>query len=65
MPREEEKVAELASDVGTKIVGALDFSPTVQRAEEISKTVLEAFPESEMAGEYRELARRLLAVCGE
>lgn len=65
VPREEEKVAELASDVGTKIVGALDFSPTVQRAEEISKTVLEAFPESEMAGEYRELARHLLAACGE
>ncbi len=63
--REEEKVAELASDVGTKIVGALDFSPTVQRAEEISKTVLEAFPESGMAGEYRELARRLHAACGE
>ena len=37
---------------------------TVQQAEELGKTVVEAFPESEMAREYRRLAEDLLAECG-
>ncbi|MDO5115381.1 MAG: nitrogenase iron protein NifH [Synergistaceae bacterium] len=65
VPREDEKVAELAADVDSRLVGALNFSPFVQRAEELSQTVLEAFPDSPMAEEYRELARRVLAACGE
>ena len=65
VPREDEKVAELASDVGSKIVGSLNFSSVVQQAEELSRTVLEAFPESETAGEYRKLASGVLAACGE
>ena len=65
VPREDEKVAELASDVGAKIVGSLNFSHVVQQAEELSRTVLEAFPESEMAAEYRKLASSVLAACGE
>ncbi|MBQ9881659.1 MAG: AAA family ATPase [Synergistes sp.] len=65
VPREDEKVAELASDVGSKIVGSLNFSSVVQQAEELSRTVLEAFPESETAAEYRKLASGVLAACGE
>lgn len=65
VPREDEKVAELASDVGAKIVGSLNFSHVVQQAEELSRTVLEAFPESETAAEYRKLASSVLAACGE
>ena len=65
VPRELEKVQELAQDVGSKIVGSLNFSETVQRADEMRKTVLEAFPDSEMAGEYRKLAEQVLAACGE
>ena len=61
---EMEKVQELASDIESKIVGVLSRSETVQQAEEIGKTVVEAFPESEMAGEYRRLAEDLLAECG-
>lgn len=65
VPRELEKVQELAQDIGSKIVGSLNFSETVQRADEMRKTVLEAFPDSEMAGEYRKLAEQVLAACGE
>ena len=36
----------------------------MQDAEELGKTVLEAFPDSEMANEYRTLARQVLAACG-
>ena len=64
VPREEEKVAELAADVNSSVIGALPFSPLVQQAEELQQTVLEAFPESEMAEEYRRLARQVLAACG-
>ena len=65
VPREREKVEELAADMGSEIVGELPFSDIVQQAEEQQKTVLEAYPESEMAGFYRDLARRVLEACGE
>ncbi len=61
---EDTKVEELADDLHTGIVGCLSRSETVQEAEELQKTVLEAFPESEMAGEYRALAKAVLAVGG-
>ena len=64
VPNEDAKVAELASDINSRIVGTLSRSETVQRAEELNKTVIEAFPESEMAGEYRALADKLIEVCG-
>ena len=64
VPREEEKVAELAADIGSKIVGTLDFSRTVQEADELKKTVLEAFPDSEAAAMYRNLAKQVIEVCG-
>lgn len=58
---EEEKVAELADDLETKIVGSLNRSETVLDAEELGKTVIEAFPESEMAKEYEKLADAMMA----
>lgn len=61
---EEEKVAELAGDLHTAVVGALDRSETVQAAEALGKTVVEAFPESGMARQYRELASSVLRACG-
>ena len=60
---EEEKVRELAGDISSQIVGSLDFSETVQQAEELQKTVIEAFPESEMAAQYRALADAVLRAC--
>ncbi len=64
VPGEREKVEELARDIGSEIVGVLPFSETVQQAEERQKTVLEAFPDSEMAGCYRTIARQVLKACG-
>ena len=65
VPREEEKVQELAEDFHTDIVGTLSRSAFVLEAEEQGKTVLEAFPDSEMAREYRTLAAQILKACGE
>ena len=61
---EEEKVRELADDFHCPIVGTLSRSDTVQEAEELGKTVVEAFPDSAMAAEYRTLARAILECCG-
>ena len=61
---EEEKVRELADDFHCPIVGTLSRSDTVQEAEEQGKTVVEAFPDSAMAAEYRALARAILERCG-
>ena len=54
---------EFARDAGSRIVKILRRSSWVQRAEEQHKTVVEAFPESDMAQEYRELASRVLQIC--
>ena len=61
---EVEKVEELAQDINSQVIFALSRSDTVQEAEEVGKTVVEAFPDSAMAGEYRALAQKLLEVCG-
>ena len=61
---EEEKVQELAGDIHSSVIAALSRSDTVQEAEDLGKTVVEAFPDSAMASEYRALARRLLEICG-
>ncbi|MBR0434520.1 MAG: AAA family ATPase [Lachnospiraceae bacterium] len=59
---EEEKVETLASDIDSRIVGTLSRSDTVTEAESLGKTVMEAFPESEMACEYRKLADSIMEV---
>ncbi len=61
---EEAKVAELAKDIESEIIGTLNRSDKVQEAEDLGKTVVEAFPDSEMAGEYRLLAKEILKICG-
>ncbi len=65
VPDEARKVQELADDIHSRIIGTLNRSETVQRAEEQLKTVIEAFPESEMAKEYRALAETLVRICRE
>ncbi len=61
---EDEKVEELCCDIGTPLIGTLDRSETVQDAEELGRTVLEAFPDSPMADAYRILAKQVLTACG-
>ena len=65
VPREEEKVQELAEDFHTKVIGTLSRSELVQEAEVLGKTLLEFYPDSEMAGEYRTLAEQILEACRE
>lgn len=64
IPGERELVEDLARRAGTKIVADLPRSDTVQAAEALGKTVMEAFPDSEMAAEYRQLAGSVLEVFG-
>ena len=61
---EDAKVAELASDIGSEVIGELSRSSTVTDAEDLGITVIEAFPESSMADEYRTLAKKLMEICG-
>ena len=61
---EEEKVAELAQDVHSSVIGSLSRSDTVLEAEELGKTVIEAFPDSAMADEYRTLAEAVMRAAG-
>ena len=60
---EEEKVKELANDIHSSIIGTLSRSDKVQDAEELCKTVVEAFPDRDMAAEYRTLAKSILDIC--
>lgn len=60
---EEEKVAELAEDINSSIVGRIERSELVTDAEDLGKTVIEAFPESDIADNYRRLAATVLEIC--
>lgn len=61
---EDEKTAELASDLSTSIVGTLDRSDEVTGAEEQGKTVIEAFPAGKMAAQYRALTEAVMKHSG-
>ena len=63
VPREEKKVAELADDFQTAVIGTLSHSSQVALAEEQQKTLMECYPESEMAEEYRALAVQMYRIC--
>lgn len=61
---EDAKVSELAEDIHSSVIAQLNRSDTVQEAEDLGKTVVEAFPNSPMAAEYRALAKTILDICG-
>ena len=65
VPREEEKVEELAEDFCTSVIGTLSYSEQVPLSEEQKKTLMECYPDSAMAGEYRTLAKQMYAICRE
>lgn len=58
-----ELVQKAADEMHTEIIKVVPRSPFVQQAENEGKTVIEAFPECEMAQEYMELATKLMEVC--
>jgi nitrogenase iron protein NifH len=55
-------VQKLAGETGSTVIKKIPRDKTVQSAEQMGMTVIEAFPDSEMTGEYRDLARRVLEV---
>ena len=57
---EEEIVNKAADEIGTTVVKKLPRDGHVQLAESQGKTVVDAFPESEMAKHYLELAEIIL-----
>jgi len=58
---ENELVDKAAAEIGTSVIYRLPRHPLVQQAEAQGKTVVEAFPDSDMTAYYRELATLLLA----
>lgn len=59
---EDEIVEKAVLEIGTNIVKKIPRDKHVQLAEVDGKTVIEAFPQSEMADEYRNLADKVLEV---
>ena len=61
-----EKIADTLAPyhLSDEVIGELTRSETVTDAEDLGKTVIEAFPESAMAEEYRTLAKKLIGICG-
>jgi nitrogenase iron protein NifH len=57
---EDELVQTAAAEMETSVLCRLPREPVVQQAEALGKTVTDAFPESEMAAKYRELAGILM-----
>ncbi len=57
---EEENIAQLCEDIQSEVVGTLERSELVQDADEMKKTVIEAFPDSPEAQGYRDLADAVL-----
>jgi nitrogenase iron protein NifH len=57
---EDEKIAQLAQDTHAPVIGTLSFNQAVRQAEEQHRTVIEAFPDSGMAQEYRTLATAVI-----
>ena len=60
---EVEVVQKALDEIGGKIVQVIPRDGLVQLAENQGKTVVEAYPESEMAGVYMQLAEKVLEAC--
>ena len=60
---EQETVRKALDEIGGKIIKVVPRDASVQVAENQGKTVVEALPESEMAGVYMDLACKILAEC--
>ena len=56
---EKMKVEELAKDTESKIIGEISRDELVIESENVSKTVMEAFPNSKIADEFRVLAKNI------
>lgn len=57
---EDELVDQTAKEIDTSVIYRMPRHSLVQKAEDMGKTVVEAFPDSDMAEHYRNLAKLLL-----
>ena len=60
---EMELVQKLAQETAGKIIAVIPRASGIQQGEALGKTVMEACPDSEIAGCYRNLARRIIEEC--
>lgn len=65
VPDEEIAMQKLSHDTNAPIVGRLPLSNVLREAEKQHRTVLAAYPDSEMAEAYRDVARAVIARAGE
>jgi nitrogenase iron protein NifH len=57
---EREIVEAFAKQVGVPVISHIPRSPLIQTAESMGQTLLEAFPDSEMAQHYQSLTRKIM-----
>ena len=60
---EDRKASDLAGEFGSQVIGTLSHSPLVPQAEAQNRPLLEVYPNSSIAGEYRTLAQTILSLC--
>ncbi len=60
---EEALVRKFADDIESSVISVIPRNGIVQEAEEAGRTVVSAFPDSEMAAVYRGLANKILEAC--
>lgn len=61
---EERLVNEVARETGSSIIGKVRRSSFVQKAEDRRHTVIEDFPECDIASDYRMIADEIAQICG-
>ena len=61
---EEEIVRNLAEELETEITADIPRSEDIIKAENMDKTVIEAFPDSEISSVYLRLAEKIISDCG-
>ena len=57
---EDELVAKAAAEIGTEVIMKVPRDPMVQKAEDLGKTVVEAFPDCEVSRIFKALAKKLV-----
>ena len=59
---EDKLIDDVAAEMGTKVIHRIPRSPAVQRCEMRNTTVIGGEPDSPMAEQYRELAKKLYSM---
>ncbi len=61
---EDELVKRAAKEINTDVIAKVRRSKWVQKAEDLKQTVIEAFPDCDIAGDYMALADKIARICG-